>query len=339
MTKVKKVVKIAFMMQKTICPFFGRCGGCLYQDLPEDAYLNKKISFIQRSFADYGLDVHPESVRGVPLGSRRRVSFSFARGKVGYNAHKSHEIIEITECRLLRPEIVSFLPELKKWVQKLGGSGDIFILLTDWGLDILIKTPSQKLGLDQLELLAGFGGDSRVARLIYNDEPIVEKVKLPLKPNDFLQPSKEGEEILKNLLVSEVQTAHKAVDLFCGAGTFTKPLADLGVMVKGYDCSESVHLLGDKGFMRDLFRNPLLPEEMEGLDLIVLDPPRAGARAQVEQIAQTKVPKIVMVSCSPQTAARDSRILTDAGWRMTKLTPVDQFTWSNHIELVIVFEK
>ena len=339
MTNRKKIAKIDTMKQKTICLFFGICGGCLYQDLPEAEYLDKKLSFIRRAFSDYGIEVYPEPVRTVPLHSRRRASFSFAGGRIGYNALKSHKIVEITECRLLRPEIVSFLPELKNWAQKLGGAGDVFILTTDFGLDIHIKAKEKHLDLKRLELLALLGQDERVARLIYNNEPIAEKVKLPLKPDDFLQPSKEGEETLISLVLNGIDSGKKGVDLFCGAGTFTRPLLNAGFIVTGYDCSESVELLGNRGIVRDLFRNPLLPDELNGLDFVVLDPPRAGARAQTEQIAQTQIPKIVMVSCSPQTAARDSRILLNAGWHITRLTPVDQFKWSNHIELVLVLEK
>ena len=328
------------MTQKTICPFFGQCGGCLYQDLSEKEYLDKKISFIRRSFLDYGIEISSEPIRSVPLHSRRRVSFSFAGGRLGYNALKSHQIIEITNCLLLKHEIVQFLPILRQTVKKLDGAGDIFILLTGFGLDIHIKTNKMMVPtLDQLELLGGLATHPQVVRLSFNGEPVAQKVRLPLMPDDFLQPSVEGEKIIQELILGEIAGVRKAVDLFCGSGTFTRPLLERGIQTIGYDCSHTITLLGQKGISRDLFRNPLLPDELMDLDLIVLDPPRAGAKAQVEQIALTQVPKIVMVSCAPQTAARDSKILLDAGWKLAKVTPVDQFTWSNHIELVCVFER
>ena len=328
------------MTQKTICPFFGKCGGCLYQDLPEEAYLDKKLSFIRRSFADYGIEVFPEPIRSVPLHSRRRASFSFAGGRLGYNALKSHQIIEITNCLLLKHEIFQFLPVLRQTVKKLDGAGDIFVLLTGFGLDIHIKTNKMTIPtLEQLELLGSLSAQPQVVRLSFNGEPVAQKVHLPLMPDDFLQPSVEGEKIIQELILSEIAGVRKAVDLFCGSGTFTRPLLERGVQTIGYDCAHTITLLGQKGVSRDLFRNPLLPDEFAGLDLIVLDPPRAGAKAQVEQIALTQVPKIVMVSCAPQTAARDAKILLDAGWELKKLTPIDQFKWSNHIELVCVFEK
>ncbi|MBR6412774.1 MAG: class I SAM-dependent RNA methyltransferase [Alphaproteobacteria bacterium] len=328
------------MMMKTICPFFGKCGGCLYQDLPEEEYLEKKKNFIKRAFADYGMAVEPDDVRSVPLHSRRRASFSFAGGILGYNALKSHQIIEITNCLLLKHEIIQFLPVLRQNIKKLGGAGDVFVLVTGFGLDIHIKTDKMNIpALAQLELLTALATHPAVVRLTYNTEPVAQKVRLPLMPDDFLQPSQEGEKIISGLILDEIAGVRRAVDLFCGSGTFTRPLLDRGICVSGYDCARTVTLLGPKGVSRDLFRNPLLPDELNGLDLIILDPPRAGAKAQVEQIAQTDVPKIVMVSCAPQTAARDSKILIDSGWKLKKLIPVDQFTWSNHIELVAIFEK
>ena len=340
MTNAKKIVKIGFMIQKTICPFFGRCGGCLYQDLPEADYLAKKKNFIKFSFSDCGISIEPEDIREVPLHSRRRASFSFSGGILGYNALKSHQIIEITGCLLLKHEIIKFLPVLRQSIKKLGGSGDIFVLITPFGLDIHIKTIKMQVPtLAQLELLGSLANNPEVVRLSYNGEPVAQKVHLPIMPDDFLQPSIEGEKIITELLLNEIAGVRRAIDLFCGSGTFTRPLLERGIKVVGYDCSHTITLLGDKGISRDLFRNPLLSEELSDLDLIVLDPPRAGAEAQIKQIALTSVPKIVMISCNPQTAARDSKILLDAGWRLTKLVPVDQFKWSNHIEIVVVFEK
>lgn len=328
------------MTTQTICPFFNMCGGCLYQDLPTDIYLQKKKDFVERAFADHGLKVTTEPVKTVPIQSRRRACFAFQGGKVGYNALKSHRIIEIDECRVLVPAIVSFLPTLRQWAQCLGGHGDIFVLATEWGLDIHIKTAGGRPGLPLLEKLAIMASDAAVVRLSYNQEPIVAKVPLPLPADAFLQPSLAGEKILVDLVLQAAAGNRKAVDLFCGSGTFSRPLLAAGIRTTGYDCAaDSVAILGTNGIVRDLFRSPLLPDEMAGLDLIVLDPPRAGAKAQVEQIAQTQVPKVIMISCNPTTAARDAGILTTAGWRLTSVTPVDQFTWSNHIEIVCLFER
>ena len=165
-------------------------------------------------------------------------------------------------------------------------------------------------------------------------------MSLTFQADTFLQPSALGEKTLVDLVLKNVGQSKNAVDLFCGYGTFTRPLATMGLSVVGYDSdTRSVSTLGEMGRVRDLFRNPLLPEELGGVDLAVLDPPRAGAKEQVLQLAETQIPRIIMVSCAPKTGARDIKILLDAGWHLTEITPVDQFTYSNHIEIVAVLEK
>ena len=155
-----------------------------------------------------------------------------------------------------------------------------------------------------------------------------------------MQPSALGEKTLVDLVLKNVGQAKKAVDLFCGYGTFTRPLAEAGLSVMGYDSdSRSVSTLGKMGKKRDLFRNPLTPEELVDFDLAVLDPPRAGAKEQVLQLAETQIPRIIMISCAPKTGARDIKILLDGGWHLTEIAPVDQFTYSNHIEIVALLEK
>ena len=154
-----------------------------------------------------------------------------------------------------------------------------------------------------------------------------------------MQPSALGEKTLVDLVLKNVGKAKIAVDLFCGQGTFTRPLINAGLSVMGYDNDQSVLSLSENGCRRDLFRNPVTPEELVGVDLIVLDPPRAGAKEQVLQLAETQIPRIIMVSCAPKTGTRDIKILLDAGWHLTEITPVDQFTYSNHIEIVALLEK
>lgn len=328
------------MMTHFICPFFKTCGGCLYQDLSEEAYLEKKQAFIVRAFADHSISVTPDPIVRIPIHSRRRATFAFSGEHIGYNALKSHRIIDITECRLLKEDIVSFLPTLKQWVRILQDKGDISVLVTDSGLDIHIKTTkANHPNLPLLEQLTFMASDPAVVRLSYNQTPIVSKLPLPFPPDSFLQPSKEGEAELIRLLLEQTTDIHKAIDLFCGNGTFTRPLLANGVKITGYDCAENVRMLGSNGVMRDLFRVPLSAEEMKGVDCVILDPPRAGAKAQIEQLALANIPKIIMISCNPSTAARDSKILVNAGWQLTKVTPIDQFTWSNHIELFCVFKK
>lgn len=323
-----------------ICPYFKRCGGCLYQDMPHEAYLEMKQRFIRRAFADKGLFPEIAEVREVPLGSRRRASFAFKNGLLGFNQQKSHALVDIEECLILTPALVAFLPALKAFIRPLKGAGDVFVQETPFGLDVHIHHGKERPTLAFLEDAAAFCHAHPVARLLYNQTPILEKTKLPFPPDAFLQPSEAGERLLIQLMLTYVGEAKTALDLFCGAGTFTRPLLEKGLKVHGYDCvAESVAVLGNNGSVRDLFRAPLLPTEFEGIDVAVMDPPRAGAKAQSEEIARSSLKRLILISCNPTTAARDAKILTDAGFKMGEVVPVDQFTFSNHIELVCLFTK
>ena len=158
-----------------------------------------------------------------------------------------------------------------------------------------------------------------------------------------MQPSKEGEDTLVQLVLDGCKDAKKVLDLFCGLGTFTKPLHQAGKKVLGMDITvESIEALQKQNIpaeVRDLFRAPVQPSELNEYDCIVLDPARAGAKAQTEELAQSNVKRIVMVSCNPITFARDCRILIDAGYKIEKIIPIDQFIYSEHVEVVAYLTK
>lgn len=327
-------------MLKKKCPYFGKCGGCVWQDLSQADYVAKKELFIRRAFSDVGIDEIPlKPIILLPTGIRRRACFAFYQGHFGFNEAHSHKIIEIDSCPLLEPALNALIPDLHALVKKIGGAGDCFILNTQSGVDIHIRDGRGTPDLSRLETLSAIAQNENIVRLTYNNNPIFQKAPLPILPEGFLQPSALGEKTLVDLVLKNVCEAKTAVDLFCGQGTFTRPLMNAGVSVMGYDNDSAVLSLGKNGCQRDLFRNPLLPEELSGVDLAVLDPPRAGAKEQVLQLAETQIPRIIMVSCAPKTGARDIKILTNAGWCLTEITPVDQFTYSNHIEIVALLEK
>jgi 23S rRNA (uracil1939-C5)-methyltransferase len=91
--------------------------------------------------------------------------------------------------------------------------------------------------------------------------------------------------------------------------------------------------------VRDLFRRPLGADELKRFDAVVFDPPRQGAEAQARALAGSAVPTVIAVSCNPVTLARDARILIDGGYRLTRVTPVDQFLYSIHVEVVALFQR
>jgi 23S rRNA (uracil1939-C5)-methyltransferase len=173
---------------------------------------------------------------------------------------------------------------------------------------------------------------------------------VPLPAGGFLQAVPEAEAAMVSRAVEAVRGAKTVADLFCGAGTFTFPLATVASVVAADASAAGVAALkagistarGTKPISaeaRDLFRRPLTPFALKGCEAIVFDPPRAGAIEQTAQIAGTKAGVVVGVSCNPVTFARDARVLIDAGFRLERVTPVDQFLWSSHVELVGVFRR
>ena len=329
------------MLQKK-CQYFGVCGGCVWQDLSLKEYVAKKENFVLRTFQDAGFKKIPwQPLILVPTGTRRRACFALSHGHLGFNQSHSHQIVEIQNCPLLVPELNSILPILRATFQALKLSGDVFVLATDLGIDIHIKTSQKRAAtLDVLEDLTRLAQDPHIIRLVYNETPVFEKVPLQAFADTFMQPSKEGEQILIQLLLDHLANEKTAVDLFCGQGTFTRPLLERHIQTIGYDSeTSSVAMLKANGKMRDLFRSPLTAQELNHTDLVVLDPPRAGALAQINEIAKSNVSKVIMISCNPKTAARDAQILCQAGFQFQKIIPVDQFTYSNHIELFSIFLK
>lgn len=326
----------------TLCPHFGRCGGCLYQDLPHAAYIQKKRLFILRSFADKGINLTLDEFIETPLHTRRRAGFKFSSGRFGFYEHQGHGLIDLTECRLLTPRLEALLPAFRKVTRQVGGKGELFVLDTALGVDMRFVVSGRAADLAILEILSAFAGhQDDIVRIWWNHTPVLEKAPLPVPTADsFLQPSVFGEETLIRLVSEQAAGCRTAVDLFCGAGTFLIPLLAQGIKATGYDIAgESLKRLGTHAVARDLFRAPLTTDELDKTDLVVLDPPRQGAAAQAAALADSTVGRIVMVSCNPVTAARDTRLLTEKGWEIGRAVALDQFTYSNHIEIILTFLK
>ena len=349
---------------RPVCPHFGTCGGCALQHMATEAYFAWKREQVIVALRSRGLEAPVEPVRPVPLASRRRASFALAKTgqglAIGYRAARSHAIIDITACPVLRPGIVGRLAKLKAALAPLSarrGETRVSVTETDNGLDLGLEgaRPSPAL----LTGLAASGANFGVARVTVDSESLTllgepfvtlsgARVKLP--PSAFLQASSEAEAILTSLVGEAAQGAKRVADLFAGIGTFTFALATRAE-VDAFEADEAaIGALADavrvtpklkpiRTYARDLFRAPLSVKELARYDAVVLDPPRAGTKAQAEALAGSKVPRIIMVSCNPGTCARDLRILVDGGYCITRIVPVDQFLFSPHIELVAELER
>jgi 23S rRNA (uracil1939-C5)-methyltransferase len=351
------------------CGHFGRCGGCALQHLGAAFTASWKRERIVTALARAGLGGAPVAeTLSVPPGTRRRATLAAKRFRgrmaLGFTERASHQLVDLAECLVLRPELVAILPPLRSALSRLleeGEAGDIAVTLTETGIDLVLIRP-RPLSLIDRETLAALAEGLDLARVTWRPaiqkpaEPVaarrtpvvrlgVRAVALP--PGGFLQPSAEGQALLTGLVMAILDGATgPIVDLFSGAGTFSFP-AEASGPVAAYDGdAEAIAALRDaargariSGFRRDLFREPLTAGELNGFAAAIIDPPRAGAQAQARMLADSGVPVIAFASCNPISFARDAAILTAGGYRLTGVTPVDQFPWSPHIELAAAFRR
>jgi 23S rRNA (uracil1939-C5)-methyltransferase len=310
-----------------------------------------------------------------PPASRRRAGFSVHVGAtgvfVGFHGRFSHTVLNVPDCAVLRPELMAFRSAFVDFLKSCPPDHardikEVFVTLADNGLDVLVYASSDP-NLDMRQDLAAFADAQNIARLSWKvgdrpDEPVAardmprvsfENVEVPIAPGGFLQATREGEESLVSAVKAALaEIAPKQVaDLFCGVGSFTFALALSGKR-RSVTAAESdpraVELLqyavGQSGspikvMKRDLFRQPMTGAELAGFDLVVFDPPRAGALAQCEELAVGGPKWVLAVSCNPATFARDMRVLRNGGYEITRVVPVDQFLWSSHLEMFAVLRR
>jgi 23S rRNA (uracil1939-C5)-methyltransferase len=346
------------------CRHFGTCGGCALQHMAEPAYLAWKREIVRRSFLLHHIDAEVEPVAATPPGARRRAIFSAVHTKdrqiLGFHRRGSHEIIAVEECPVLSADIVAALPLLRQIAARAirkrhQARGTV---LAGNGLDIAIDGGG-RLDRTALEELGKFSREQAVARLtvdgtevFVNRRPEIAADGAPLlpPPGGFVQASARAEQALAEAVTAHVGDAAPVADLFSGIGTFALRLARHAAVTAVEGDPALLDALGQAvrhagglkpvtTLRRDLFANPLAPAELDRFGAVVFDPPAAGAKAQSEAIARSKVPIVAAVSCNPATLGRDARILIDGGYRLTRVLPVDQFLWSAEIEVVATFER
>ncbi len=352
------------------CPLFGRCGGCSVLDLSEAAYVAAKTARLRDAFAARGLSPPVATLRRSPLPSRRRATFTAVREgrttRVGYAAARSHTIIDVPECPALAPPLAAALPAIRALAEAAAapaGTARLTATLCANGIDVAITRPASprvaraKRGRpppppplvadDPAILRVTVDGDIAFAR----ETPVVtfDGVAVPLPPGAFLQATLEGEAALTALVVEATAGAARVADLFAGLGTFAVPLtrdaAVTAVDMEGPALDALAAAIARTSgrrplavLRRNLFGDPLSPAELAPFDAVVFDPPRAGAEAVARNLAASRVPTVVAVSCDPVTLARDAAILAES-YEITQATPVDQFVGTLHLEAVTTFRR
>ncbi len=358
------------------CPHFDVCGGCVLQHMGPEAYedFKKQVVF----FALEQAGVKPAVIEGPIVsapGTRRRATFAALKvGKkvvLGFNERGSGNLVEIEPCTVLHPRIVKLLPALRDLMAKVmkvdRQKADITVTEANGELDILVTSPLTKetwMPFQMLEAFQAFAEVNDIARLSWrpamrtDSELILERkpffvslggVAVVPPPGSFLQATQEGENaLIKAVMEGLADKKGRVADLYAGSGTFTFPMLRAGwdvYAIEGYKAAlEAVQMAGRsftklKTDVRDLSKEPLILKELKGLDAVVIDPPREGAAPQMKVLAHSDVPLVVSVSCSASSFARDAAYLVEGGYKLEKLTIIDQFLWSHHVEMVGVFRR
>jgi 23S rRNA (uracil1939-C5)-methyltransferase len=343
------------------CRHFPECGGCRLQHVDDAAYRGYLVSRVRTALAQHGLETEIREAHLSPPNSRRRASLRALKvGKgavIGFNAAKSHRIVDMRENHILRPELLDLVAPLR---ELLGGllqprrTAEVQLTLVDQGVD-LSMTGVEPKDFEAMETLSAFCERNRLARLsidqglgpetLYEAVPAtitLSGVPVAFPVGGFLQATEDGEAALVANVRQATGDSARIADLFAGLGTFAVALP--GKVYAAEASRDAVLALkraapGVAAEHRDLYRRPLDVGELANFEAVVLDPPRAGAEQQVKTLAASRIPRIAYVSCNPATFARDAKLLADGGHRLEWVRPVGQFRWSTHIELAAAFSR
>jgi 23S rRNA (uracil1939-C5)-methyltransferase len=348
------------------CQHFGICGGCAIQHWETGLYHAWKRDLVVATLAQAKIDCEVFPLIDAHGRGRRRMTLHARKGthdvlKVGFAAAHSHDVVPIDRCPILDPALNGALDAawaLAEPLTAIGKSLDIQITATDGGLDVDVRG-SGPLPVALVSTLSAVAAKHRLARLTRHGELVLVrqapgvtmgKARVILPPGSFLQATVAGEETLAALVSEHCRRTKHIADLFCGVGPFALRLAEKSRIAAfdsdaGAIASLQKAVTATSGLKpvraeaRDLFRRPLVAEELRDFDAVVFDPPRQGAQAQAERLAVSKVPVVIAVSCNVATFARDARILIDGGYKIEGVTPVDQFRHTPHVELMARFAR
>jgi 23S rRNA (uracil1939-C5)-methyltransferase len=346
--------------QQPPCRHFPECGGCQLQHADDDAYAGYLVSRIDSALAQHSLVTQVRDPHLSPPRSRRRATLralKAGRGAViGFNAEKSHHVVDMRECHILRPELFALVAPLRALLAGLLQSrrtGEVQLTLLDQGAEVLLKGVSAD-GLAAIEQLTGFAAGQGLARLsidqglgsetIYEPGPAtitLSGVPVAFPAGGFLQATKDGEAALVESVREAIGDARRTADLFAGLGTFAIAVGAGYAAEASRDAAAALKQAAPSVAVdhRDLYRRPLDTSELERFDAVILDPPRAGAVEQIARLARSSVARIAYVSCNPGTFARDAKTLVDGGYALEWVKPVGQFRWSTHVELAACFVR
>lgn len=339
------------------CPHFTHCGGCQIQQWQSDAYRLWKRGLVVTALKNQGITAEVEPLIDAQGEGRRRATLHVRKTTegviAGFNAARSHDIHPLDQCPILVPALAT-APAIARRIGALIGDCDVAFTASETGLDVDVTTRRKAT-----PPLAALAEAEKLARLSLNREPYVTRfapeitagtAAIRLPAGSFLQATRAGEATLAMLVIENVGKAKRIADLFCGVGIFALRLAGKARIYAADSDRSAIAALTEatrkasglkpvEAKARDLFREPVMARELKDFDAVVFDPPRAGAEAQARQLAKSTVKTVIAVSCDPASFARDARILIEGGYRLTRVTPVDQFAFTAHVETVALFKR
>ncbi len=336
------------------CDHFTFCGGCQLQHLDQAAYAAFKRGLVVTALSYAGIEAPVSGLVDATGEGRRRATLHASKAGAGYMIQRSHDLYAIDYCPILVPALKQ-APAIARAAYEAVGPCDVGLTATLYGLDVSVWPEARS----RPERLTQMGRRFHLGRLTLNRELVMQnampavkmgRARVEVPPGSFLQATVAAEEALAGLVTSALTSSKRVVDLFCGVGTFALRLAET-MNVAAFDGDKPAILALQKAVRmtqglkpveaapRDLFREPLTTIELRAFDGLVFDPPRAGAEGQAAAIAASGIKTVVAVSCEPATFARDAAILIGGGYRLESVTPVDQFAWSTHVEIVGVFRR
>lgn len=348
------------------CPVADLCGGCSLQHFEAAAYRSWKRDLAVTALARAGVKAEVGELIDAHGAGRRRITLHaqrFGRKLVfGFAERAGDRIVDITDCPAAAPALRKAMPALRALAEQAApakGRLDMAVSALEPGLDIHVRG-LHEIPLSLREFVASRAAPEGWSRVTINDEPVIEtaapvvqfgSVKVTPPPGGFLQATESGEAALAAVVEQAAEGAKRAVDLYAGSGAFALRLAsrmpvlavegeDGPLRALQYAANRTPGLKPVDARVRDLALEPLSVKELEGADLVVLDPPRSGAKAQMERLSDSLVPTVCSISCNPATFARDAAILIEGGYRLEgPVVPVDQFKWTAHLELAAVFRR
>jgi 23S rRNA (uracil1939-C5)-methyltransferase len=349
-----------------VCPHFGTCGGCVAQHMPDALYAEWKRTIVVQAFRHRGIEAPVGDLFRVAPGSRRRITFYARRDgkslRIGFHRAASHDVLDVAQCPVAMPQLVGLLPALREMLEPaLTGRAEaaVTLLATPAGIDASLRFSHLASVRQHTPRLATLAARHGLARLTVDGDTVMLArqpalvfggVEVVPPPGAFVQAVEVSEAEMVRLALAATSKAKRVADLFCGLGTFAFPLARrarvLAVDSDGDAIStltaaarRAVGLKPIETKVRDLYRMPLAAKELDGIHAVVFDPARSGAQAQAEQLARSKVATVVAVSCNPGTLSRDVRILIDGGYALDAVTPIDQFLYAAHVEVVAILRR